>query len=104
LILLSLLWVTNPFSSFSPFSNSFIRDPMLSPMVGYEQALAEPLRRQPYQALVTKHFLKSTITSGFGVCIWGGSPIRAVSGWPFLQSLLHILSLYFFPWVFCSFF
>jgi hypothetical protein len=28
--------VANPFSSFSPFSNSFIGDPMLSPMVVYE--------------------------------------------------------------------
>jgi hypothetical protein len=27
----------NPFSSFSPFSNSSIGDPMLSPMVGWEQ-------------------------------------------------------------------
>jgi hypothetical protein len=30
------------------------------------QALAEPLRRQLYQASVSKHLLASTIVSGFG--------------------------------------
>ena len=29
-------------------------------------ALAEPLQGQPYQAPVSKHFLESTIVSGFG--------------------------------------
>jgi hypothetical protein len=38
------------------------------------QALAEPLRRQLYQAPVSKYFLPSTIVSGFGDCIWDGSP------------------------------
>ena len=38
------------------------------------QALAEPLRRQLYQAPVSKHFLASAILSGFGVCRWNGSP------------------------------
>ena len=41
------------------------------------QALAEPLRRQLYQA---QHFLASTIVFGFGDCIWDGSPSGAVSG------------------------
>ena len=59
------------------------------------QALAEPLRKQPYQAPVSKHFLASAIVSGFGGCIWDESPVGAVSGWPFLQSLLHTLSPYF---------
>jgi hypothetical protein len=39
--------------------------------------------------------LASTIVSGFGVCMWDGSPYVAVSGWHFLQSLLHSLTLYF---------
>ena len=30
----SSYWVANPFSSFSPFSNSYIGNPILSPMVG----------------------------------------------------------------------
>ena len=33
--------------------------------------------------------------SGFGVCRWDESPGGAVSGLPFLQTLLHSLSLYF---------
>ena len=37
----------------------------------------------------------STIESGFGGCIWDGSPGRAVSGWTFLQSLFYSLFLYF---------
>jgi hypothetical protein len=54
--------VANPFSSFSPYCNSFIGDLMLSPIVGWEhcicicQALAELFRRRPYQAPVSKHF------------------------------------------------
>ena len=36
LILLFFLWVVKPFSSFSPFSNSSIGVPVLSPMVGSE--------------------------------------------------------------------
>ncbi|EAA20179.1 hypothetical protein [Plasmodium yoelii yoelii] len=61
------------------------------------QALAEPLRRQLYQAPVRKHFLASAKTSGYGVCIWDSSPGGAVSGWPFLQPLLHTLSSAFLP-------
>jgi hypothetical protein len=66
------------------------------------QVLIEPLRRQLYQAPVNKNLLASTIVSEYGDCIWDGSPGGAVSGWSFLQSLLHTLSLYFLPWVFCS--
>jgi hypothetical protein len=59
------------------------------------KVLAEPLRRQLYQAPVSKLLLASTIVSGFGGCLWNGSPGGAVSGWSFLQSQL-------LPWVFCS--
>ena len=59
------------------------------------QELAKPLRRQLYQAPVNNHFLTSAIVSGFGVCMWNGSLGGAVSVCPFLQSLLHSLSLYF---------
>ena len=65
-------------------------------------ALAKPLRKQLYQASVSKHLLASTIVSVFGNCILDGSPGGAVSGWPFLQLMLHTLSLYLLPWVFCS--
>jgi hypothetical protein len=53
------------------------------------QALAEPLRSRLYQAPVSKHLLASTIVSGFGDCIWDGSLGGAVSGWSFLQYILH---------------
>ena len=66
------------------------------------QSFAEPLRGQRSQAPVNKHFLAFTILSGFGVCLWDGSPGGAVSGWPFLQSLLHTLSPYFLLQVICS--
>jgi hypothetical protein len=55
------------------------------------QALTEPLRRH---CLYQQKLLGIQIVSGFTVCIWHGSPGGAVSGWPFLQSLLHTLSLY----------
>ena len=58
------------------------------------QVLAEPLKRQLYQAPVSKYFLASAIVSGFGGCRWDGSLRGAVSGWPFFQSLLHS----FFLW------
>ena len=61
------------------------------------QALAEPLRRQPYQAPVSKFSLASAVVSGFGKSIWDGFTGGAVSGWPFLQSLLHTFSLYILP-------
>jgi hypothetical protein len=53
------------------------------------QALAESLRRKLYQAPVTMHFLVSIRVSWFGDCIWDGSSGGEVSGWLFLQSLLH---------------
>ena len=60
------------------------------------QALAEPLRRQLYQARDSKH-LASTIVSGFGDCIWDESTGGAVSGWSFFLSLLHTFVSVFPP-------
>ena len=57
------------------------------------QALAEPLRRQLYQAPVSKHMLSSSIVSGFGGCIWYGSPGGAVSRSSRSFSLCSTLSL-----------
>ena len=64
------------------------------------QVLAEPLRRQLYQAPVSKHLLASTVMSGCVDCIWDGSPCGTFSGWRFFQFLLHTLSLYLLQWVF----
>jgi hypothetical protein len=47
---------------------------------GISQALAEPLRRQLYQAPVNKLLLASAIVSGFGGLLWDGSPDGTVSG------------------------
>ena len=44
------------------------------------QALAEPLRRQLYQAPVSKLFMVSAIGSGFGVCRWDESLGGTISG------------------------
>ena len=56
--------------------------------IHFSQALAEPLRKQLYQAPVSKLLLASTIVCGFGGCLWDGSPSGAVSGWSFLQAVL----------------
>jgi hypothetical protein len=66
------------------------------------KALAEPLRKQPYQAPFNMPFFTSKIVPGFGNCIWDGSPGGTVSGWPFLESLLNTLSPYLPLWVFHS--
>jgi len=55
------------------------------------QALAEPLRRELYQAPVSLHFLSLAILSGLA-----GSPCEAGSEWLFLQSMLQTLSPYLF--------
>jgi hypothetical protein len=61
------------------------------------QAPAEPLRRQLYQAPVSKLLLASAIVSGFGGCLWDGSPGGAVSAWLFPQSLLHTYFPFKYP-------
>jgi hypothetical protein len=85
----------------APSSKSSIGVLVLSSMVDCEHPicvghyLAEPLSRQLYQSAVSKYFLASAIVSGFGVCVWGGFQGGTVYGWPFFQSLLHSLYLYF---------
>ena len=54
---------------------------------------AEPLRIQLYQDPVSKYFLALAIVSGFGICMWDGSPGGAVSGWPFLHICLTLCLL-----------
>jgi hypothetical protein len=85
LMLLFFLWVANPFSSFSPFSNSFIGNTVLRPMVGCEHPLlnlsgsGRASQETAISGSCRMHFLASTILSGFGDYIWGGSPGGAVS-------------------------
>jgi hypothetical protein len=93
LILLIFRWCCN-------LPNSSIGIPALSLMVGCEHPhlywsdIGRASRGQLYQAPVSKHFLASAILPGFGGCIWDGSLGKTVSGLPFLQSLLHSLSLH----------
>jgi hypothetical protein len=74
-LILSILWVAKPFCFLYPFSNSSLRTPCSVQWLAVSiclyicQALAEPLRRQLYQAPVSKLLLASTIVSRFGVCI-----------------------------------
>jgi hypothetical protein len=53
-----------------------------------DQDLAEPLRRQQYQAPVSKLLLASPIVSGFGGCLWDESPIGAVNNIKFKNSII----------------
>jgi hypothetical protein len=65
--------------------NSSMGDHVFSPMVGCIcQALAEPPRRQIYQAPFSMDFLASTILSAL-VTVYGMDPnVGAFCGWPFL--------------------
>jgi hypothetical protein len=56
------------------------------------EALTEPLKRQLYQAPISKHLLAFTILSGFVDCIRDGSSDGTVYGWS-LQFLQHTLCL-----------
>jgi prolipoprotein diacylglyceryltransferase len=56
--------------------------------LGICQALSGPLRRQLYQAPVSKLLLASTVVSGFGGCLWCGRL------WMVIPSVsVHTLSL-----------
>ena len=68
------------------------------------KALAGCLGRQLHQAPFSMHILASTIVSVFGNYICDEALGGTVSGWPFLQSLLNILSPYLILWLFCSVF
>ena len=95
LIFFFYLWVTNPFSSFSSFSNASIGVQWLAVNIHLCicQAVAEPLRRQLYDAPVSKHFLASTSVSGFAVCVWDGTPwwgsLWMVSASQFVSIFFH---------------
>jgi hypothetical protein len=75
-VLLFLMWVANPFSYFSPFSNSSIGDPVLNTMVGCEHLplyLSGSGIASQETAPVSKYFLATSVVCGFGICIWDGS-------------------------------
>ena len=95
LILSFVYWRCNPFHSLSPFPNSSIgslgsvRWLTVSICICITQMLKQLLRRYLNQPPVKKHFLALAIVSGFGVCRQDGSLGGVISGWLYLQSLLH---------------
>jgi hypothetical protein len=91
--------VTDPFNSLGTFSSSSIGSPVFHPIDDNDHTLLYLLctgiayKKQLYQGLFNKIFLAYAIVSGFGGCIWDGSPGGGVRGWSFLLSLLGSLSL-----------
>jgi hypothetical protein len=94
-----LLWGCKPLQLPGTFPSSLIGDlfsiqwMILSIHFCISEALAEPLRRQLYQAPVTKLLLTSAIVSGLGGCLWDGSPSGTVSGWPVLWGIYIVPSV-----------
>jgi hypothetical protein len=77
----SIFRVANPFSSFSPCSNSSTGLSSLSLMFGFVHLhLYWSSSGRASQLPVKKSFLASVILSEFGVCRWDGSVVGAVSG------------------------
>jgi hypothetical protein len=66
------------------------------------QGLAKPHKIELYKGPVSKILLAYATMSGFGGCLWDGSPRGTVSGWSFHLSQLWTLTLYLLSWVFCS--
>jgi hypothetical protein len=82
-VIVVFLRVAKPFSSYSLCPLGFSRSVQCIAVyipICIDEALAEPLRGQPYQAPVSKSILASAIVSTFGVFGWGVSLGGAVSG------------------------
>ena len=100
----SLNGVAIPLSSSSPSSRSPTRFPELTLMFGSKHPhLYWSVAGQASQVTVTLGScqqvpLDHSNNGGLGVCKHDGSPGGTVPCWPFLQSLFHVLSM-FFPFV-----
>jgi hypothetical protein len=96
------------FSSFGSFSSSSIGNLVLSPVVGWEHPsmYLSGTGRASQETAVSVYYYQTLVGTHNSVWvnnfIWDGFPGGAFSGRSFLQSLLHILSLYLLPWVYCS--
>ena len=79
--------LVTPYSSFSPFSNSFTGDSMRIPKRGcknvpwYLSLSGGASEETTVAGSCQKHLLASSIVSGLGVCMWDGSPGGEGSGW-----------------------
>jgi hypothetical protein len=100
--------VAVPFSSLGTFSSSFIGGSVFHPIADCEH----PLLYLPGTGLASQERAISgscqqnlagiSIVSGFGGCIWDGSPGGAVSGWSFWRNLLNLIilwHLYVWMWI-----
>jgi hypothetical protein len=89
--------VAIPFSSLNPSLNSSIGIPRLSPMVSCkylhlsQSAAGRASQRTDMSGSCVQAQLGISNSVRFGACAWGGSQVGPVSGWLFLQSLLHFV-------------
>ena len=92
--------VAIPFRAFKCYPNSFIgvnnSIQCLSMAICFY--LSQLLSRASQRAALLGSCLETqhSIVSGIGACPWDRSQTGPVTGWPFLQSLLHFLSPHFF--------
>ena len=81
------------------FSGSFIGDLVLHPMDDCEHPLlylpgtGRASQETAISGTCQQALVGICLVTGFGSCLWGGSPSWEVSGWLFLQALLQTLSL-----------
>ena len=89
-----LLWGFSPLQLPGYFSGSFIGDLVLHPMDDCEHPLlylpgtGRASQETAISGSCQQALVGICLVSGFGGCLWGGSPSGAVSGWLFLQALL----------------
>ena len=95
----STYMVADPFSSLGAFSSSSIGGPVFHPIDDCEHPLlclpgtGKASQRQLYQGPFSKILLSYAVVSGFGGCLWDGSPDGAVSGWFWATFQLGVFSL-----------
>jgi hypothetical protein len=82
--------VAIPFITFTPFPNSSIGVPKLSPMLGrkYLQLSQSAAGRASHRSAMPGSCLQAQV-SGIGACSWDGSQVGPITAWPFHQSLFH---------------
>lgn len=88
------------FSSFSPSPNPSIWVPIIRPMVAWELLdLYSSVSGRASQETAISGCQQALLCINNSVWVWclymGRIPRRGISGWPFLYSLFHSLSVYF---------
>ena len=89
-----LLWGFSSFKLSGNFSGSFIGELVIRPMDDSEHSLlympgtGRLSQETAISGSCQQVLLGVCLVTGFGGCLWGGSPSGVVSGWSFLQALL----------------